>query len=196
MRLDRSQQGVTPRSCLSARPVKPRPRPPPGAVPGPRGPPRLGPNGRPISPAGRVPSGPAAARFYPQDSRPRSPAGFGGPGYSRGPYPEQSASSAQFPAVPGASGPTIRQVARSMSPAPYGAPGMQRGMPAGQRQFSNGTGNMSPHIPSAPSPKPGSPPAAAGPPVLSSDAPTIASSIPSSPPIPHVDRKAAPAHDI
>ncbi|KAK0619967.1 hypothetical protein B0T14DRAFT_408824, partial [Immersiella caudata] len=42
IRLDRSQQGVVPRTCLSTRPVKPRP--PPG---GPRGPP-----GRPQSPSG------------------------------------------------------------------------------------------------------------------------------------------------
>ena len=53
IRLDRSQQGVAPRTCLSARPVKPRP--PPGARgPGPRGPPpgMMGPgNPRPSSPA-------------------------------------------------------------------------------------------------------------------------------------------------
>ena len=56
IRLDRSQQGVAPRTCLSARPVKPRP--PPGARggPPPRGPPPPGsmyPNQqpRPSSPA-------------------------------------------------------------------------------------------------------------------------------------------------
>ncbi|KAH2841687.1 hypothetical protein KXV85_001225, partial [Aspergillus fumigatus] len=85
VRLDRSQQGVVPRSCLSARPVKPRARPPPGAGPGPgpRGPPRppmMGPNGPwapppgPPGPAGPVgPMGPPPPGFYPHDPRPRSP---------------------------------------------------------------------------------------------------------------------------
>lgn len=39
IRLDRSQQGVAPRTCLSARPVKPRPPPSGARGPGPRGPP-------------------------------------------------------------------------------------------------------------------------------------------------------------
>ncbi|KAJ5161675.1 hypothetical protein N7492_007067 [Penicillium capsulatum] len=195
VRLDRSQQGVAPRSCLSSRPVKPRARLPPGAIPGPRGPPRMGPHGSPIPPAGRIPSGPAATRFYPQGSRPRSPGGPGGPGYARAPYPGQSMP-VQFPAVPGAGGQTIRQVSRSMSPAPYSFPGGQQpGIPVGQRQFSNSMSNMSPQIPSAPS-KPSSPPATAEPPVLSSDAQTIASSVPSSPPAPPAISKPSHAQDI
>ncbi|KAI4164608.1 MAG: hypothetical protein LQ342_001922 [Letrouitia transgressa] len=52
IRLDRSQQGVAPRTCLSARPVKPRPNP--NARPPPRGPPPPGMFGpgqqRPMSP--------------------------------------------------------------------------------------------------------------------------------------------------
>ena len=43
IRLDRSQQGVAPRTCLSTRPVKPRSKPQPhGPATGPRGPPFLG----------------------------------------------------------------------------------------------------------------------------------------------------------
>lgn len=64
IRLNSPQQGVAPRSCLSARPVKPRPRPPPGAAPGPHGPPAMGPNGHTPLP-GQSP------RFYPaSDGRP------------------------------------------------------------------------------------------------------------------------------
>ncbi|KAK7958557.1 hypothetical protein PG988_013405 [Apiospora saccharicola] len=72
IRLDRSQQGVVPRTCLSTRPVKPRPAGgPPGARNGPpvnpnramRGPQSPGGpmNGRPASPGGR-PMSPAGAR--------------------------------------------------------------------------------------------------------------------------------------
>ncbi|KAL9009636.1 MAG: hypothetical protein Q9173_005355 [Seirophora scorigena] len=62
IRLDRSQQGVAPRTCLSARPVKPRPNPN-ARGPVPRGPPPLGMFGpgqqRPMSPAsGRGSPGP------------------------------------------------------------------------------------------------------------------------------------------
>ena len=49
IRLDRSQQGVCPRTCLSARPVKPRPQ----QVPGSRSPPAMrgpGPQIRPMTP--------------------------------------------------------------------------------------------------------------------------------------------------
>ena len=61
IRLDRSQQGVAPRTCLSARPVKPRPVADRG--PTPRGPPPSAmfgsPVPRPTSPAGsRGPSSP------------------------------------------------------------------------------------------------------------------------------------------
>ncbi|KAI1825927.1 hypothetical protein F4861DRAFT_143478 [Xylaria intraflava] len=98
IRLDRSQQGVVPRTCLSTRPVKPRPAggppgsrsggPPvnpsrpqgPSRGPGPNYPPNyqpgLPPNGRPESPMrpnGR-PQSPAHIRPYsPAEARPISP---------------------------------------------------------------------------------------------------------------------------
>ncbi|PYI29868.1 hypothetical protein BP00DRAFT_437383 [Aspergillus indologenus CBS 114.80] len=112
-RLDRSQQGVVPRSCLSSRPLKPRPPPGPGA----RGPPMAAPN-RPMPPRPTTPS----SNFNPP--RPMSPA-QGPPAprsFSPGPGPR--------PMVP-----------RSMSPGPYGLPGMQKPhMPASQRPRSNSTG--------------------------------------------------------
>ncbi|KAL3955504.1 hypothetical protein ACCO45_011067 [Purpureocillium lilacinum] len=91
IRLDRSQQGVVPRTCLSTRPVKPRP--PPGA--GRPGPP-VAPNGRPRGPSvsngqrpmtpqgiphgGRPgrPESPSRPRMGPPGPRPTSPAGYGG----------------------------------------------------------------------------------------------------------------------
>ncbi|KAI0852714.1 hypothetical protein F5Y00DRAFT_153509 [Daldinia vernicosa] len=103
IRLDRSKQGVVPRTCLSTRPVKPRPaggppgaRPGPPVIPSPRGPPRgPGPNyppgqramtpgsrpqspmypmaGRPQSPASMRPQSPATGRMSPHGSRPNSP---------------------------------------------------------------------------------------------------------------------------
>ncbi|KAL8973858.1 MAG: hypothetical protein Q9197_001893 [Variospora fuerteventurae] len=61
IRLDRSQQGVAPRTCLSARPVKPRPNP----------------NGRGHTPRGPPPPG----MFSPSQQRPMSPSsGRGSPG--------------------------------------------------------------------------------------------------------------------
>jgi cbb3-type cytochrome oxidase subunit 3 len=68
-KMDRSQQGVCPRTCLSQKPVKPRPKNAPGA-PGPRGPPRHnGPPGRPQTPQSRpqTPQG--------MQSRPQTPNG-------------------------------------------------------------------------------------------------------------------------
>lgn len=50
IRMDRSQQGVAPRTCLSKAPLKPRPMgPPPSAKNGPRGPGSMGPPPRPIA---------------------------------------------------------------------------------------------------------------------------------------------------
>jgi len=68
-KMDRSQQGVCPRTCLSQKPVKPRPKNAPGP-PGPRGPPRQnGPPGRPQTPQSRpqTPQG--------MQSRPQTPNG-------------------------------------------------------------------------------------------------------------------------
>ena len=134
VRLDRSQQGVAPRSCLSSRPVQPRSRPPPGGAPGSRGPPMTGPNGR-------MPT--QSPRFYPpQDARPSSPAR---PGYAVPPYPQRPMPPGQFPSTPRSfsPGPGARPMPpRSMSPGPYGAPGMQRPqMAASQRPRSGSVGD-------------------------------------------------------
>lgn len=70
-RMDRSQQGVCPRTCLSQRPVKPRPRNGPPGPPGPgqRGPPpRPGPPGQQSRP--QTPNG-----GYVSYSRPQTPNG-------------------------------------------------------------------------------------------------------------------------
>lgn len=88
IRLERSQQGVAPRTCLSARPVKPRP--PPGGArgpPGPRGPP-LGMMG----PGQQRPQSPASGRGSPnphkpgQTPRPYNPVGNQQRSMSPGPY--------------------------------------------------------------------------------------------------------------
>lgn len=77
IRLDRSQQGVAPRTCLSARPVKPRPNPN-ARGPAPRGPPPPGMFGpgqqRPMSPSSSGRGSPG-----PFDRTPR--------GMSPGPHP-------------------------------------------------------------------------------------------------------------
>ncbi|KAI1153924.1 hypothetical protein F4825DRAFT_413374 [Nemania diffusa] len=83
IRLDRSQQGVVPRTCLSTRPVKPRPAVGPpgprnGGIPvnpsGPRGPPRgPGPNYAPNYPPG-PPQGRPESPLRPMNGRPQSPA--------------------------------------------------------------------------------------------------------------------------
>jgi hypothetical protein len=71
--MDGSVQGIAPRSCLSARPLQPRRPPGPGQGPPRGGPPIMGPNGRPMSPAGaRPPNGGGPPRFY-QDGRPMTP---------------------------------------------------------------------------------------------------------------------------
>lgn len=154
VRLDRSQQGVAPRSCLSAHPVKPRPRPPPGGPPGPRGPPVMGPNGR------AMPS--QSPRFYPKDGRPGSPARPMSPARSMSPahpppagpppplpYPQRPMSPGQFSAP-------RPMPQRSMSPGPYGPPGLQRPqMPVNQRQRSNSASNaVGPSLRSGAEPSP------------------------------------------
>ncbi|WEW54937.1 hypothetical protein PRK78_000364 [Emydomyces testavorans] len=153
IRLDRSQQGVAPRTCLSARPVKPRPRnPPPG--PGPRGPPPIGgPHGR-MSPAGgRHSPGPryplnGPPRFAPQqNSRPASP----GSGYRPYTAPNRAMSPVRFPEVPRSLSPAPGSGApqpRSMSPGPYGAGEMEKPrMPETQRKRSNSAAGVIGPIP-------------------------------------------------
>lgn len=73
--MDGSVTGIAPRTCLSARPLQPRRPPGPGQGPPRGGPPIMGPNGRPMSPAGaRPPNGAGPPRFY-QDGRPMTPSG-------------------------------------------------------------------------------------------------------------------------
>ncbi|KAL1960870.1 hypothetical protein VTO42DRAFT_5853 [Malbranchea cinnamomea] len=164
VRLDRSQQGVVPRTCLSARPVKPRPRGPPGPPgPAPRGPPPPGPHGRPMSPAGGrmspapgpLPNGQPRFHQY-QNSRPSSPSTGYRPyvppnqnsrpsspstGYRPYPPPGHGMQPPRFPEIPRSlsPGPGSRfPQQRSMSPGPYGPGGMEKPiMPAAQRQRSN-----------------------------------------------------------
>ncbi|KAI5463199.1 hypothetical protein BGZ63DRAFT_402537 [Mariannaea sp. PMI_226] len=79
IRLDRSRQGVVPRTCLSTRPVKPRPQ----GAPRP-GPPVNSNGGRPASPAGRSQS-PMGRPMTPNGARPQSPMGNGSRSQSPGP---------------------------------------------------------------------------------------------------------------
>ncbi|KAI1386096.1 uncharacterized protein F4822DRAFT_305338 [Hypoxylon trugodes] len=70
IRLDRSQQGVVPRTCLSTRPVKPRTA---GSPPGGRNGPPVNPSG-PRGPRGPGPNYPPGQRpMTPQSGRPQSP---------------------------------------------------------------------------------------------------------------------------
>ncbi|PGH03737.1 hypothetical protein GX51_03881 [Blastomyces parvus] len=137
VRLDRSAQGVVPRTCLSSRPVRPRPRNQSNASP--RGPPPVGyPHGGPPSDNGRSMSmssqmshnspnlsGPSTPRFQPHaNGRPASPASPAPSSYrtfppQQHPHPHphhpphqqppngRSMSPARFPQVP-----------RSLSPGP------------------------------------------------------------------------------
>ncbi|WPH00171.1 Hypothetical protein R9X50_00299400 [Acrodontium crateriforme] len=77
VRMDRSQQGVCPRTCLSKLPVKPRPGPPPGQQ-------------RPQTPNSMRPSTPNSARMPPQGNHgPMFPRPLT-PSQSRGPSPTNS----------------------------------------------------------------------------------------------------------
>ncbi|KAK4444881.1 variant SH3 domain-containing protein [Podospora aff. communis PSN243] len=143
IRLDRSQQGVVPRTCLSTRPVKPRPPPggprgppvnpsrpgyPPHPNMGPRnGPPPSGPHGRPQSPYGRPGSAQSShgRPMSPYDHRPNSPGGRMSPGLGQ---------RSQSP------GPRYQQQGRPQSPSgmsnrrmsPSGPSNMSRGPVPGQ----------------------------------------------------------------
>ncbi|KIV83039.1 hypothetical protein PV11_05099 [Exophiala sideris] len=125
IRLDRSQQGVVPRTCLAAKPSKPKPshlnqyaRP---SAPGPNAPPMspaggprnfsaprpVGAPGRPISPAGHSRSTSAAGPQMPPAARSMSPARAMSPGpghfnqaprpLSPGPRPQQKRSMSPTP---------------------------------------------------------------------------------------------------
>ncbi|KAL9066830.1 MAG: hypothetical protein Q9157_007012 [Trypethelium eluteriae] len=104
IRMDRSQQGVAPRTCLSKLPLKPRPAGPPSQQPGPRptGPlpmrPPVGPSSmvpRPLTPtSGRnSPVNPFADGATPSSGRARSK--------SNAAPPQQSLSPSNEPAMPG-----------------------------------------------------------------------------------------------
>lgn len=112
IRLDRSQQGVVPRTCLSTRPVKPRPQAPQaqgpatarGPQPGMRGPPQgrpraasnpQGPQGRPMTPTNgqsrpMTPNGQGRPMTPNGQGRPMSPAMINGPPRSMSPGPQGS----------------------------------------------------------------------------------------------------------
>jgi hypothetical protein len=133
IRLDRSQQGVVPRTCLSTRPVKPRPaNGPRGHVPnGMRGPPQ---QGRPMSPAmnmGQRSASPAQGRpSGPQHNgqgRPASPAG-GRPSTAGGPRGPQGRPMDPNRARSNSPSPAQMQDSRNSPPGstgvrtPYGSP--------------------------------------------------------------------------
>jgi cbb3-type cytochrome oxidase subunit 3 len=165
IRLDRSQQGVAPRTCLSPKPCKPRPAAGPNNA-GPRGPgmngppngrmsPAMGPpNGR-MSPAMGPPNGrmsPATGRPGPPQARPMSPAGARGPP-RMAPQHSQNNSSASINQFnqgprplspgPGPRGPATPRGQRSQSPGPYGANQGPRSMaPPNQRRRSNSAGGV------------------------------------------------------
>ncbi|KAI9725421.1 MAG: hypothetical protein M1828_003271 [Chrysothrix sp. TS-e1954] len=91
IRLDRSQQGVVPRSCISKLPVKPRPAGPPGA----RGPPPP-PGVRPVRPGhasvnsnGSGSSDRGGPRMRSQSNQVMGPGPFGSGQYRSGPAPQR-----------------------------------------------------------------------------------------------------------
>jgi hypothetical protein len=155
MRMDRSQQGVAPRTCLSKNTVKPRQGPPPQGrpgAPGPRGansPQMRGPPGRPMTPQ----SGRNSPAQFAQSGRPmtpngrNSPAPFAQPGRPMTPTGRNSPAPGRARAQSNA-GPAPYQAyapqGRSMSPGPYGLPGMQPPSrpDAASRGRSNSMSNM------------------------------------------------------
>lgn len=128
--MDRSQQGVVPRTCLAAKPSKPRAGPPPP----------MGPNSRPMTPQGR-PRGPPG------------PPGFASPRGS-GQSQSRAQSPATAPSNTGAFNQSPRPLSpgprpqppiqkRSMSPGPYGAGGPVP-MAVDQRRRSNSVNALPP----------------------------------------------------
>ncbi|KAJ6782269.1 hypothetical protein PWT90_00592 [Aphanocladium album] len=129
IRLDRSQQGVVPRTCLSTRPVKPRP---------PQGAPRPGP---PINPQGGFPRGPnQPARPMTPQGRPMTPQGQRPP-QAMGPRPGGAMSPGPRPQSPGPryQGPPggRPQSPNGMNARPMGAPGPSPMNPAPTPQSPN-----------------------------------------------------------
>ncbi|KAF3005418.1 hypothetical protein E8E14_000924 [Neopestalotiopsis sp. 37M] len=172
IRLDRSAQGVCPRTCLSTRPVKPRPAGPPGG-PGPRGP--------PVNPAGRgPPRGPGAGpgQRPPPGQRPMTPQGgpfpqpngpkrpMNGP-HMNGPGRPQSPAMMRPQSPAGMGRPQSPAMMRPQSPAmmrPQSPAGMGRPQSPGPRQrgYSQSSQRNGPG-PSPMNPASGSPPQGPGP---------------------------------
>ncbi|TQV98875.1 hypothetical protein V2A60_007426 [Cordyceps javanica] len=132
IRLDRSQQGVVPRTCLSTRPVKPR---------APQGASRPGP---PINPQGGYPRGTnQPARPTTPQGRPMTPQG--NPMSPQGHRPPQAMVSGPRPTGPMSPGP------RPQSPGPR-----YQGPPVGRPQSPNGVNSRSMGAP-GPGPSPMNP---------------------------------------
>ncbi|KAG6307040.1 hypothetical protein E4U45_005773 [Claviceps purpurea] len=161
IRLDRSQQGVVPRTCLSARPVKPRspegPRPVPLPINHPKGQSPRGHPQRPMTPQGRPMTAQnghqGQPRMGPSGSgggagagpRPMSASGHGqssGPQYNNGFAPEPLASPSQsqtraYPQLsrlPGAP-PTTQAVSPPRGPLSSPPSGVTNRMPAPGQAF-------------------------------------------------------------
>jgi hypothetical protein len=151
IRLDRSQQGVVPRTCLAAKPSKPKPSHlnqyarGPQAGPGPRpSSPAMGPQ-RPMSPGMNRPMSPGMSRpMSPGMNRPMSP-GMNrpmSPGMNRPMSPGMNrpmSPGMNRPMSPSMRGPPPRNghQMRSQSPGPYRPPPM-----AAARQRSNSASNI------------------------------------------------------
>ncbi|KAI1775390.1 hypothetical protein F4818DRAFT_416458 [Hypoxylon cercidicola] len=135
IRLDRTQQGVVPRTCLSTRPAKPRPAGGPGAR-----------NGPPVNPSGpRGPRGPGPN--YPPGQRPMTPQS----GRPESPMRPMTAGRPQSPAMMRPQSPAT---GRPMSP--YGgrpaSPATGRPMSPGPRAQSPGPRQQRRMTPPGPSP--------------------------------------------
>ncbi|KAF2402399.1 hypothetical protein EJ06DRAFT_337759 [Trichodelitschia bisporula] len=161
-RLDRSQQGVVPRTCLSKNPVKPRPNPNQQQQNRPRGPPpqnRGSPSGpapfanpvpRPLTPTGR--KSPAPFQQAPRSMTPtgrNSPAPYAQPPRAMTPTgnrPRAASNASPYMAY--------NPQARSMSPGPYGSGQLQTPQrPEPNRRRSNSMGQLSqPQLPAVASP--------------------------------------------
>jgi hypothetical protein len=164
IRLDRSEQGVVPRTCLSTRPVKPRPNGgprngPPVNPSGHRGPPRGPPGARPMTPQGR-PMTPQGRPMTPQ-GRPMTPQG--GPPHPRPESPMR--------AMPPGGRPQSPAHGRPMNGGRPSSPAGGRPMSPGMRAQSPGPRQQRPQSPSGmnrrmspPGPSPMNPQQGRGPP--------------------------------
>ncbi|KAI1420784.1 hypothetical protein F5Y12DRAFT_719152 [Xylaria sp. FL1777] len=175
IRLDRSQQGVVPRTCLSTRPVKPRPAGgppgprnggPPVNPSGPRGPPRgPGPNYAPNYPSGPPPQGRPESPMRPMNGRPQSPAQMR-PYSPAGGRPQSPAQ--MRPYSPAGGRPMSPHTGRPASPAgpPPMSPGPRAQSPGPRQQRSQSPSGMNRrHSPPGPSPmNPNNAPQYRGPP--------------------------------